>query len=62
MFMVPKKGGGAETCNEPQIPEPFREIRAFQDGGLTLELGGITFLLLVYDIANLERYSVFHGI
>ena len=25
-------------------------------------LGGITFLLPLYGIANLERYSVFHGI
>ena len=25
-------------------------------------LGGITFLLPVYGMANLERYSVFHGI
>ena len=62
MFIVPKKGGGAETCNQPQTPEPFHEIRAFQDGGLTLELGGITFLLPVYGMANLERHSVFHGI
>ena len=28
----------------------------------TLVLGGFTFLLPVYGMTNLERYSVFHGI
>ena len=29
---------------------------------LLLVLGGITFLLLVYGMTNLERYSVFYDI